>query len=247
MGEVISIVSGKGGVGKTTIAANIGAALALMGKEVVVIDTDIGLRNLDIALGMENKIVYDLVDVLEGVCRIKQALVKDKRFEGLYLLPSSQTRDKNTISSVQMKVLCKKLKEKYDYVIVDAPPGIDSGYKNAIEGADSIIVVTTPEPATVRDSDRIIRDLKSKEMNRIMLVINKNQPELIRKGILLEIDYILNTLKTEIIGILSKDEHIFVSMNCGEPIAFKKGTKFEKIFSHMAERIEGESIPLFNK
>ena len=140
MGEALAIVSGKGGVGKTTIAANLGTALALLGKKVVVLDTDVGLRNLDVALGMENKIVYDMVDVLEGVCRIRQALIKDKRFEGLYLMSSSQMRDKNTISPTQMKVLCSKLKEKYDYVIIDAPPGIEIGYQNAIAGADAVLL-----------------------------------------------------------------------------------------------------------
>lgn len=248
MGDVITIVSGKGGVGKTTIAANLGVSLALLGKKVVVIDTDLGLRNLDIALGMENRIVYDLVDVIEGVCKIRQALVKDKRYQDLYLMSSSQTRDKNTITPLEMKVLCKKLKEKYDYIIIDAPPGIEGGYKNAIAGANSVLVVTTPEIASIRDADKIIRDLEKKEeIEKIMVVINRVRPELIRRKILPEIDYIMNTLKSEIIGILSEDENIFVSMNCGDPIASKKGSKYEKIFHKMACRVEGEAIPLFNK
>lgn len=247
MGEVIAVVSGKGGVGKTTIAANIGTALALTGKKVVVLDTDIGLRNLDIALGMENRIVYDMVDVLEGVCRIRQALIKDKRFEGLYLMSSSQMRDKNTITSTQMKVLCQKLKEKYDYVIIDSPPGIEIGYKNAIAGADSVIVVTASEIAAVRDADKIIRDIEKKETKRIMVIINRIRPDLIQRGILPPIDEIISTLKCEIIGILPEDESVYISMNCGVPIASRKGSSFEKIFNKIACRIDGQSIPLFNE
>ncbi|MCG8484981.1 MAG: septum site-determining protein MinD [Clostridia bacterium] len=247
MGEALAIVSGKGGVGKTTIAANLGTALALLGKKVVVLDTDVGLRNLDVALGMENKIVYDMVDVLEGVCRIRQALIKDKRFEGLYLMSSSQMRDKNTISPTQMKVLCSKLKEKYDYVIIDAPPGIEIGYQNAIAGADAVLLVTTPEIATIRDADKVLKDVQSKGISRTMLIINKNRSDLIIKGILPGIDQIIHTLKTDIIGIVPNDDNVFISMNCGVPIASKVDSTFNKVFSEMASRIAGEQIPLFNK
>lgn len=247
MGEALAIVSGKGGVGKTTIAANLGTALALLGKKVVVLDTDIGLRNLDIALGMENRIVYDMVDVLEGVCRIRQALIKDKRFEGLYLMPSSQMRDKNTITPTQMKVLCSKLKEKYDYVIIDSPPGIDVGYQNAIAGADAVLLVTTPEVATIRDADKVLKDVKGKGIEKNMLIINKNRSDLIIKGILPGIDQIINTLKTEVIGIVPDDDSVFISMNCGVPIASKLDSPFSKVFSEIACRIGGEEIPLFFK
>lgn len=247
MGEVIAVVSGKGGVGKTTITTNIGASLALMGKNVVILDADIGLRNLDIALGMENKIVYDWVDVIEGLCRVKQALIKDKRFENLYLMSSSQTRDKYTITPKQMKELCDNLKDKFDYIIIDSPAGKENGYINAIEGADSFIVVTTAEIAAVRDADRIIRDLESKGNEKIMVVLNKIRSNLIRKGVLPEIDYILSTLRNKPIGVIKEDDNIFISMNCGTPIVLKKGTEYEKMFREMACRVTGEEIPLFNK
>ncbi len=247
LGEVIAVVSGKGGVGKTTVTTNIGAALALMKKNVVILDADIGLRNLDIALGMESMIVYDWVDVIEGLCRVRQALIKDKRFENLYLMSSSQTRDKNTITPIQMKVLCKNLKEKFDYIIIDSPPGIENGYRNAVESADAVIVVTTSEIAAVRDADRIIRDLEKSGNRKIMVVLNKIRSNLIRKGILPEIDYIINTLKHRPLGVVKEDENIFVSMNCGTPIASRLGTEYETIFREMACRIIGEEIPLFNK
>ncbi len=247
MGKVIAVVSGKGGVGKTTVTTNIGASLALMGKQVVILDADIGLRNLDVALGMENRIVYDWVDVIEGICKVRQALIKDKRFENLYLMSSSQTRDKNTINPIQMKVLCKKLKEKFDYIIIDSPPGIENGYRNSIEGADSVIVVTTSEIAAVRDAEKIIRDLERRENVKIMIVLNKIRSKLIRKGILPEIDYIIRTLKHNPIGIIKEDDSIYVSMNCGTPIASQIDSEYETIFHEMAARITGEEIPLFSK
>lgn len=238
MGEAIAIVSGKGGVGKTTMAANIGTALALLGNKVVVLDTDIGLRNLDIALGMENKIVYDMVDVIEGVCKIRQALIKDKRYEGLFLMSSSQTRDKNIITPNQMKMLCNKLKEKYDYVIIDSPTGIEIGYQNAIEGADAVLLVTTPEIATLRDVDRVLKDIQNKGIQQAKLIINKNRSDLIIKGVLPGIDKIIQMLKTEVIGIVPNDDRVFISMNCGIPIASKTGSSFNKIFNEIARRIE---------
>src|SRR3989339_1194291 len=171
MGEVLVITSGKGGVGKTTTTANIGTGLSILGKKVVLIDTDIGLRNLDVVMGLENRIVYDLVDVVEGNCRIKQALIKDKRYEGLYLLPAAQTRDKSAVDPEQMIKLCKELKEEFDFVLVDCPAGIEQGFKNAIAGADKAIVVTTPEVSAVRDADRIIGLLEANGLRNPMLII----------------------------------------------------------------------------
>ena len=168
MGEVIVITSGKGGVGKTTTTANLGAALALCGKKVALVDTDIGLRNLDVVMGLENRIVYDIVDVVEEKCKLRQALIKDKRFEDLYLLPAAQTRDKSAVNEEQMKSLTTKLKEEFDFIIVDCPAGIEQGFKNAIAGADRAIVVTTAEISSIRDADRIIGLLEAADRKSVV-------------------------------------------------------------------------------
>ena len=173
MSEVIVVTSGKGGVGKTTTSANVGTGLANLGFKVVLIDTDIGLRNLDVVLGLENRIVYNLVDVVEGNCRIKQALIKDKRYQNLYLLPSAQTKDKTSVNPEQMKKLTDELREEFDYIILDCPAGIEQGFKNAISGADRALVVTTPEVSAIRDADRIIGLLEANEMKKIELIVNR--------------------------------------------------------------------------
>ena len=178
MGEVIVITSGKGGVGKTTTTANIGTGLAALGYKVVLIDTDIGLRNLDVVMGLENRIVYDLVDVTQGHCRLKQALIKDKRFEGLFLLPAAQTKDKTAVSAEDMKILCRQLQEEFDYVLVDCPAGIEQGFRNAIAGASKALIVTTPEVSAVRDADRIIGLLEANNLKSTKLVINRIRPDM---------------------------------------------------------------------
>lgn len=182
MGEVIVITSGKGGVGKTTITANLGIALSKLGKSVIAIDTDIGLRNLDVVMGLENQIVYNLVDVLEGTCRLRQAVIKDRRYNNLYLLPSAQSKDKDSVTPQQMIDLTSCLKEEFDYVLIDCPAGIEQGFRNAIAGATKAIVVTTPEVSAIRDADRIIGLLEKDGINPIYLLINKLRPDLIRKG-----------------------------------------------------------------
>jgi len=182
MGEVIVITSGKGGVGKTTTTANIGIGLSSAGKKVLVIDTDLGLRNLDVVLGLENRIVYNLVDVIESKCRLKQAVIKDTRFENLYLLPSAQTKDKTSVSPEQMKKLIDELKDDYDFILLDCPAGIEQGFRNAIAGATKAIVVTTPEVSAIRDADRIIGLLEKDGISSIYLLVNKLRPELIKKG-----------------------------------------------------------------
>ncbi|MBR1442870.1 MAG: septum site-determining protein MinD, partial [Firmicutes bacterium] len=182
MSEVIVITSGKGGVGKTTTSANLGTGLAIAGKKVAMIDADIGLRNLDVIMGLENRIVYDLIDVVEGNCRIKQALIKDKRYETLFLLPAAQTRDKDAVSPEQMQKLCETLKEDFDYIIIDCPAGIEQGFKNAIAGADRAIVVTTPEVSAVRDADRIIGLLEANELNDPMLILNRIRVDMVKNG-----------------------------------------------------------------
>ena len=213
MGEVIVVTSGKGGVGKTTTSANLGTGFALEGKKVVLIDADIGLRNLDVVMGLENRIVYDLVDVTEGVCRLKQALIRDKRYENLYLLPAAQTRDKNAVNPEQMKEVCAELVKDFDYVIIDCPAGIEQGFKNAIAGADKAIIVTTPEVSAVRDADRIIGLLEAEGKNNPQLVINRIRPHMVKKGDMMDIDDIIEILAIDLLGIIPEDEYIVISTN----------------------------------
>lgn len=246
MGEVIVVTSGKGGVGKTTTTANIGASLALLGKKVVVIDADIGLRNLDVVLGLENRIVYDLVDVVEGVCRLKQGLIRDKRFDGLYLLPAAQTKDKTAVSPKQMMDLCNQLKEAYDYVLVDCPAGIEQGFKNAIAGADRAIVVTTPEISAVRDADRIIGLLEAAELNNPILVINRIRIEMVKKGDMMNIEDMTDILAIDLLGIVPDDEYIVISTNKGEPAANEDKSMAGQAFRNIAKRITGEDVPFLD-
>ena len=225
MGEVLVITSGKGGVGKTTTSANIGTGLASIGKKVVMVDTDIGLRNLDVVMGLENRIVYDLVDVVQGNCRLKQALIKDKRFESLCLLPAAQTKDKSAITPEQMKELCVKLKQEFDYVIIDCPAGIEGGFKNATAGADKAIVVTTPEISAVRDADRIIGLLEAAELRNPKLLINRIRPSMVKKGDMMDIDDIIDILAIDLLGVIPEDEAIVISSNRGEPVALDMNSR----------------------
>ena len=246
MGEAIVITSGKGGVGKTTTSANIGTALALQGKKVRLVDTDIGLRNLDVVMGLENRIIYDLVDVVEKRCKTHQALVKDKRFDGLlYLLPAAQTVDKSAVNAEQMKELIEELKQDYDYVIIDCPAGIEQGYKNAVSGADKAIVVTTPEVSAVRDADRIIGLLeKEKHMEPPKLIVNRIRNHMMKSGDMLDLDEITQHLSIELIGIVADDEEVIRASNHGEPIALNPNSKASIAYRNIARRILGESIPL---
>ena len=213
MGEVIVITSGKGGVGKTTTTANLGSSLAEEGKKVVLVDTDIGLRNLDVVMGLENRIVYDLVDVIEEKCKLRQALIKDKRFDELFLLPAAQTRDKNAINEEQMKELTKKLKEEFDYVLIDCPAGIEQGFKNAVSGADRAIVVTTAEISAIRDADRIIGLLESAEIKNPELIVNRLRPSMVKKGEMMDVDDIVDLLSIDLIGVVPDDENIITQTN----------------------------------
>lgn len=244
MGEVIVVTSGKGGVGKTTTSANVGTALALAGKRVVLIDTDIGLRNLDVVLGLENRIVYDIVNVVEKTCKPNQAMIKDKRFEGLYLIPAAQTRDKTSVSPEQMKELCDKLKQDFDYVLIDCPAGIEQGFKNAIAGADRAVVVTTPEVAAVRDADRIIGLLEANEIADIRLIINRLRIDMVKKGDMMNVDDILEILAVKLIGVVPDDEDIITSTNRGEPAVTLKKSLAGRAYNNIAGRIMGEEIPL---
>lgn len=246
MGEAIVITSGKGGVGKTTSSANIGTALALQGKKVCLVDTDIGLRNLDVVMGLENRIIFDLVDVIEGACRLKQALIKDKRFDELYLLPAAQTKDKDAVLPEQMTELIKELKQDHDYIVIDCPAGIEQGFQNAVAGADQAIVVTTPEVSAVRDADRIIGLLESKQFAMPRLVINRIRPQMMKNGEIMDVDEIVNVLSIELLGIVPDDEEVIKSSNQGEPVVMNPDFKAAIAYRNMARRILGESIPLMN-
>lgn len=240
MSEVIVVTSGKGGVGKTTTTANIGKGLARLGYSVLLIDTDIGLRNLDVVMGLENRIVYNLVDVIEGNCRAKQAIIKDKGKENLYLLPAAQTRDKTAVAPEQMKKMIEQLKPDYDYIIIDCPAGIEHGFKNAIAAAERAIVVTTPEVSAIRDADRIIGILDANEMPRIDLVINKIRYDMVRRGDMMSVDDVVDILAINLIGTIMDDETIVISTNRGEPIA-GTNTKTGKAYDNIARRIAGEA------
>jgi len=244
VGEAIVITSGKGGVGKTTTSANLGTALAMFGKKVCLIDTDIGLRNLDVVMGLENRIVYDLVDVIEGRCKTHQALIKDKRFECLYLLPAAQTSDKTAVSPEQMKVLVDELKKDYDYILIDCPAGIEQGYKNAVAGADKAIVVTTPEISSVRDADRIIGLLEQEDIEPPKLVINRIRSHMMETGDSLDVDDITSTLAIDLIGIVQDDENVIKATNSGEPVAMNPNSKASIAYRNIARRVLGESVPL---
>lgn len=243
MGEVIVITSGKGGVGKTTTTANLGAGLALEGKTCVVIDADIGLRNLDVVLGLENRIVYDIVDVVSKVCEPKKALIKDRRFEGLYLLPAAQTRDKDSVSEAQMVELCTTLKAEYDFVLVDCPAGIEQGFKNAIAGADSAIVVTTPEISAVRDADRIIGLLEANDLGNPKLIVNRIRIDMVKRGDMMDISDMTDILNIDIIGIIPDDEQIVISTNKGEPAIRVIDSMSGKAYRNITKRVIGETIP----
>ena len=244
MSEVIVITSGKGGVGKTTTSANIGCGLALAGKKTVLVDSDIGLRNLDVVMGLENRIVYDLVDVVEGTCRLKQALIKDKRYPGLFLLPAAQTRDKNAVSPEQMKKLCENIKDMgFDYIIIDCPAGIEQGFKNAIAGAERAIVVTTPEVSAIRDADRIIGLLEAADLRDIDLLINRIRPDMVRRGEMMSVEDVVEILAVNLIGAVPDDEEVVIFTNQGEPLA-GDDTPAGQAFFNVCRRILGEEVPL---
>ncbi|MCL6625401.1 septum site-determining protein MinD [Alicyclobacillus shizuokensis] len=246
MGTAIVITSGKGGVGKTTSSANIGTALALLGRSVCLVDADIGLRNLDVVMGLENRIIYDLVDVASGECRLEQALIKDKRFDRLYLLPASQTKDKTALSADAVKRIVNQLKEQHDFVIIDCPAGIEHGFKVAVAGADEAIVVTTPENAAVRDADRVIGLLEAQGLRQPKLVVNRIRPNMVKAGDMLDIDEIVQVLAIDLLGIVPDDEAIIRTANKGEPTVVRPDTKASIAYRDIARRILGDSVPLMS-
>lgn len=245
MSEIIVITSGKGGVGKTTVTANLGLGLAKLNKKVVVVDTDIGLRNLDVVLGLENRIIYNLIDVIEGTCRMKQGLIRDKRCENLFLLPSAQTKDKTAVTPEQMIKLTRDLSEEFDYILLDCPAGIEQGFKNAIAGANRAIVVTTPEVSAIRDADRIIGLLQAHEMPEIHLIINRLRMDMIRRGEMMSVEDVTEILAVDLIGAIPDDEAVVIATNQGEPLCGQDSLSGQA-FSNICRRITGEEIPLLD-
>ena len=246
MGESIVITSGKGGVGKTTTTANIGTALAALGKKIVVIDGDTGLRNLDVLMGLENRIVYTLIDVIEGRCRLKQALIKDKRFSNLCLLPTAQTKDKDDISPQQMLKLVNELKEEFDYGLIDSPAGIEQGFENSVIGADKAIVVVNPEITSVRDADRVIGKLDAKGLDDHGVVVNRLNYEMTQKGDMLDVADVIEILSVKLLGVVPDDKNVTVSTNKGEPIVLEEGAYAGQAFKNIAKRITGEVVPMMD-
>ena len=242
MSEVIVVTSGKGGVGKTTTSANVGTGLAAMGKKVVLIDTDIGLRNLDVVMGLENRIVYNLVDVVEGNCRVKQALIRDKRHPSLYLLPSAQTKDKTAVREDQMIKMIEYLKQHFEYIILDCPAGIEQGFKNAIAGADRALVVTTPEVSAIRDADRIIGLLEANEFTKIDLIINRLRVDMVRRGDMMSSADVIDILSIPLIGIVPDDENVVIATNQGEPLV-GNNTLAGKAYQNICCRVLGQEVP----
>jgi len=244
--QVITITSGKGGVGKTTAVANLAVALAMEGSKVVCIDGDIGLRNLDVILGLENRIVYDIVDVIEGRCRLKQAMIRDKKFPELYLIPAAQTRDKNAVSPSDMNRLIKELRSECDFVLIDSPAGIERGFRNAIAAADRVLVVTNPEVSAVRDADRVIGILEAEEKGPAALIINRLNPTLVKNHDMLSADDVLDLLAIELIGIVPEDENVIIGSNRGAPVSADGKSRAGQAFRNIAKRLRGETVPFMD-
>ncbi|MBN1221277.1 MAG: septum site-determining protein MinD [Anaerolineae bacterium] len=240
---VITITSGKGGVGKTTATANLGAALAVQGKKVVAIDADIGLRNLDVVMGLENRIVYDLVDVVEGVCRLRQAMIKDKRLEALYLIPAAQSRDKTAVTPGDMIELTNQLRDEFDFILIDSPAGIEQGFKNAVAPADRVLIITTPEVSAVRDADRIIGLIEAEEKGPGDLIVNRLRLDMVRRGDMLATDDVIDILAINLIGVVPEDETIITSTNTGRPVAMENNSHAGQAFRNIARRLTGEMVP----
>ncbi len=244
--QVITLTSGKGGVGKTTAVANLAVALASSGSKVVCIDGDIGLRNLDVILGLENRIVYDIVDVIEGRCRLKQAMIRDKKLTDLYLIPAAQTRDKNAVAASDMIRLVKDLRSECEYVLIDSPAGIERGFKNAIAGADRVIVVTNPEVSAVRDADRVIGILEAEGKGPAALIINRLNATLVKNKDMLSPEDVLDLLAIDLIGIVPEDENVIVGSNRGAPVALDQKSRAGQAFRNIARRLKGETVPFID-
>jgi septum site-determining protein MinD len=244
--QVVTISSGKGGVGKTTAVANLAVALATDGGRVVCIDGDIGLRNLDVVMGLENRIVYDIVDVIEGRCKLRQAMIRDKHLPELYLIPAAQTRDKNSVSPSDMKRICDELRLSADFILIDSPAGIERGFRNAIAPADRVLVITNPEVSAVRDADRVIGILEAEEKHSPSLVINRLNPNLVKQHDMLSAEDVLDLLGIQLIGIVPEDEGVIVGSNRGVPVAQDPKSRAGQAFRNIAHRLKGEEVPFMD-
>lgn len=242
--KVVTITSGKGGVGKTTTTANLGVALARLNQRVIMIDADIGLRNLDVVMGLENRIVYDLVDVVEGRCKLRQAMIKHKQFAELYLIPAAQTRDKTAISPADMVQITNKLREDFDFILIDSPAGIERGFRNAVAPADEVLIVTNPEVSAVRDADRIIGLLEAENKGPGKLILNRLKADMVKKGEMLSADDVTDILNIQIIGIVPEDEQVIPASNSGIPVTLNEQSRAGAAFLVIARRLMGENIPL---
>lgn len=245
-GKTIVVTSGKGGVGKTTTVANIGTALAKKKHSVVLIDGDIGLRNLDVVMGLENRIVYNLVDIIEGKCRKEQAMIRDRKLANLCIIPSAQTRDKDAVAPEQMKALCAELAEEFDFVFIDCPAGIEQGFRNAIAGAEAAIVVTTPEVSAIRDADRVIGLLEASLLRNVQLIVNRLNDKMVKKGDMMSTEDIVSLLAIPLLGIVPESEEVVISTNRGVPLVHEKGSKAGAAFQDIAARLNGEEVPMGN-
>ncbi len=246
MGEIIIIASGKGGTGKTTAAANIGAALANLGHLTALVDMDMGLRNLDVALGLENEIVYDVSDIIDGTRTVDEALIRDPRYENLYFIPSPQTRDASGLDEKRFAELWETLKNRFDYCVIDSPAGIDGGFKYSLSGADRGIIVTVPETAALRDADRVISIMENAGIEDIRLVINRVREDMINSGIMMNVDVCMDILSIPIIGIVPDDTELLVSGLRGEIAVMNPNSRAGKAFLNIAKRINGESVPIMD-
>lgn len=244
--KVVTVTSGKGGVGKTTATANLASAMASFGLRVVCIDADIGLRNLDLILGLENRIVYDLVDAVEGRARLRQAMIRDKRFPNLFLIPAAQTRDKTSVSPSDMIRLCDELRADHDWVLVDSPAGIERGFKNALAPADRIIIVTNPEISAVRDADRIIGMVEAEMKGPAQLVLNRLNPAMVKRGDMMAPEDVIELLAIDLLGIIPEDEAVVVAGNRGTPIALDDKNMAGRAFRNIARRLQGEKVPFLD-
>lgn len=244
--KVVTVTSGKGGVGKTTTTANLGVALARLGKKVVVIDADIGLRNLDVVMGLENRIVYDLVDVVENRAKLRQAMIKHKQFPDLHLIPAAQTRDKTAVSPTDMVHICNQLKPEFDFILIDSPAGIERGFRNAVAPADEVLIVTNPEVSAVRDADRIVGMLEADGKGPGQLILNRIKMEMVKRGEMLSAEDVTDILAIKIIGIVPEDESVVPASNSGIPVTLNENSRAGVAFTNIARRLLGEKVPFMD-